>query len=95
MALFEIDPQILPNLKLGLHSFQIVLGFLVFCLEIAVFRGETSRIVGLNGWTFAVVSVCAAQRARQLLEREHESGANVLSLSLSASSPSRAGSTSS
>ncbi|KAL6878971.1 hypothetical protein J3F83DRAFT_271021 [Trichoderma novae-zelandiae] len=54
MALFELDPQILPNLKLGLHSFQIVLGFLVFCLEIAVFRGETSRIVGLNGWTFAV-----------------------------------------
>ncbi|EHK26108.1 uncharacterized protein TRIVIDRAFT_176444 [Trichoderma virens Gv29-8] len=54
MALFEIDPQILPNLKLGLHSFQIILGFLAWCLEIAVFRGDTSRIVGLNGWTFAV-----------------------------------------
>lgn len=54
MALFEIDPQLLPNLKLGLHSFQIILGFLAWCLEIAVFRGDTSRIVGLNGWTFAV-----------------------------------------
>lgn len=57
MALFEIDPQLLPNLKLGLHSFQIILGFLAWCLEIAVFRGDTSRIVGLNGWTFAVVSL--------------------------------------
>ncbi|PTB42295.1 uncharacterized protein TrAFT101_008617 [Trichoderma asperellum] len=54
MALVEIDPQILPNLKLSLHSFQIILAFLAWCLEIAVFRGDTSRILGTNGWTFAV-----------------------------------------
>lgn len=62
MALFEIDPQILPNLKLSIHSFQIILAFLAWCLEIAVFRGDTSRILGTNGWTFAVVSF-VSQRA--------------------------------
>ncbi|KOS21285.1 hypothetical protein ESCO_006702 [Escovopsis weberi] len=54
MALIEWDPQIIPGLKLGLHSFQIIATFILWCLEIAVFRADGASIVGLNGWTFAV-----------------------------------------
>lgn len=58
MKLFEWDPQIIPGLKLGLHCFQIIFSFVLWCLEIAVFRADGAQIVGKNGWTFAVVG-CA------------------------------------
>lgn len=54
MGLIEIDPDLLPKLKLGLHCGQIVLSFVLWCMEIAVFRGEKAKITGLNGWTFGV-----------------------------------------
>jgi len=50
-----LDPELVPNVKLGLHIFQIVFAFIVFILEIVVFRAEGSLIVGNNGWPFAVV----------------------------------------
>lgn len=56
MALINIDPDLLPKLKLGLHCGQILLSFVLWCMEIAVFRGDKAKITGLNGWTFGVVS---------------------------------------
>jgi hypothetical protein len=56
MVSFEWDPHYVPNVKLGLHCAQIVFSFVLWCLAIAVFRGEDAQIVGLNGWTFGVVS---------------------------------------
>lgn len=55
MKKFEFDPDIVPNLKLGLHSFQIIFTFVAWCMEIGVFRAKDSTINGLNGWTFGVV----------------------------------------
>ncbi|KAH6987769.1 hypothetical protein BKA56DRAFT_279537 [Ilyonectria sp. MPI-CAGE-AT-0026] len=54
MKKFEFDPDIVPNLKLGLHSFQIIFTFVAWCMEIGVFRAKDSTINGLNGWTFGV-----------------------------------------
>lgn len=51
----ELDPERIPTFKLVFHSLQILFGFVSWCLEIAVFRAENSRIVGNNGWTFGVV----------------------------------------
>lgn len=51
---FEWDPEQLPNLKLGLHVAQMLFAFIIFCLEISVFRTADSLIVGNNGWPFAV-----------------------------------------
>lgn len=51
----ELDPENIPALKLGFHIAQIVCGFVLWCLEIAVFRNAEAKIVGKNGWTFAVV----------------------------------------
>lgn len=51
----ELDPDIIPNLKLGLHSFQIIFSFVAFCLEIAVFKNKDAKVTGRNGWTFGVV----------------------------------------
>ncbi|KAK5993630.1 hypothetical protein PT974_07065 [Cladobotryum mycophilum] len=59
MALIDPDPQIIPGVKLGLHSFQIIFSFVLWCLEIAVFRGDDAKIVGLNGWTFGVCFISA------------------------------------
>jgi hypothetical protein len=56
-SFFEIDPKLLPPLKLGLHCGQVLLSFVAWCLEIAVFRAENAKITGENGWTFAVVSL--------------------------------------
>ncbi|KAL2136914.1 hypothetical protein VTI74DRAFT_75 [Chaetomium olivicolor] len=50
----ELDPERIPTFKLVFHSLQIVFGFVVWCLEIAVFRADQAKIVGNNGWTFAV-----------------------------------------
>lgn len=52
----EFDPDIVPNLKLGLHSFQVILSFVAWCLAIGVFTAKDAKVTGLNGWTFAVVS---------------------------------------
>lgn len=51
----EMDPERIPMLKLVFHSLQIVLGFVTWCLNIAVFRADKAKIAG-NGWTFGVVS---------------------------------------
>ncbi|GAB1314266.1 Chaperone-binding protein [Madurella fahalii] len=50
----EFDPEQIPAFKLGFHIAQIVFAFVLWCLEIAVFRNNEARIVGNNGWTFAV-----------------------------------------
>ncbi|SPQ21750.1 a6cd479d-e2f5-4f4e-8e83-652d36405402 [Thermothielavioides terrestris] len=50
----ELDPELIPTLKLVFHSAQILFAFISWCLEIAVFRADGSQIVGNNGWTFAV-----------------------------------------
>ncbi len=51
----ELDPEQIPTFKLAFHSVQIVLAFVAWCLGIAVFRADGARVVGNNGWTFAVV----------------------------------------
>lgn len=58
MALFEkldINPDKVPNTKLGLHIFQAVLGVVIFILEIVLFRADGSVINGNNGWPFGLV----------------------------------------
>ncbi|KAL7625512.1 hypothetical protein AAE478_004732 [Parahypoxylon ruwenzoriense] len=57
MALFEkldINPDKIPNTKLALHIFQVVLGLVVFILEIVLFRADGSVINGNNGWPFGL-----------------------------------------
>ena len=56
MMKFEFDPDIVPNLKLVLHSFQIIFSFVAWCLEIAVLKNKDAKVTGRNGWTFGVVS---------------------------------------
>jgi hypothetical protein len=58
---FEWHPESVPSLKLGLHITQIILAFVVFALEISVFKDDKSEIVGNNGWTFGVVRVFLGQ----------------------------------
>lgn len=53
----NFDPDIVPNLKLGLHSFQIIFSFVAWCLQIGVLNAKDSQVTGKNGWTFAVVSI--------------------------------------
>lgn len=60
MQTWEWEPSYVPPVKLGLHVAQLVISFVIWCLEIAVFRGEDAQIVGLNGWTFGVVSNVSA-----------------------------------
>ncbi|KAK1760670.1 hypothetical protein QBC47DRAFT_11793 [Echria macrotheca] len=50
----EFDPEKIPTFKLAAHSAQIVCAFVLWCLEIAVFRADGSVINGNVGWTFAV-----------------------------------------
>lgn len=54
--MIEFDPDRVPPVKLGLHIAQIALAFVLWVLELAVFTGKDAKIVGNNGWTFAVVS---------------------------------------
>ncbi|KAK3904402.1 hypothetical protein C8A05DRAFT_42508 [Staphylotrichum tortipilum] len=49
----EMDPERIPIFKLVFHSLQILLGFVSWCLNIAVFRADEAKIAG-NGWTFGV-----------------------------------------
>lgn len=55
MVHMEWDPNYVPKVKLGLHIAQAVLSFVLWCIEIAVFRSKNAEITGNNGWTFAVV----------------------------------------
>ncbi|KAF6819789.1 chaperone-binding protein [Colletotrichum sojae] len=50
----DFDPEYVPGVKLGLHIFQFLLSFVIWALEIAVFRADGAQIVGNNGWTFGV-----------------------------------------
>lgn len=52
---WELDPEKIPLFKLIFHVAQIVLAFVVWCLEIAVFKADKVPINGQIGWTFAVV----------------------------------------
>ncbi|KAI1407017.1 hypothetical protein F5Y13DRAFT_175909 [Hypoxylon sp. FL1857] len=57
MTLFEkldINPDTVPNTKLGLHIFQVVLALVIFILEIVLFRADGSIINGNNGWPFGL-----------------------------------------
>ncbi|KAF3069002.1 hypothetical protein GL218_08221 [Daldinia childiae] len=57
MALFEkldVNPDKVPNTKLGLHIFQGVLAIVIFILEIILFRADGSIINGNNGWPFGL-----------------------------------------
>ncbi|KAI0600483.1 hypothetical protein F4775DRAFT_546128 [Biscogniauxia sp. FL1348] len=57
MALFEkldFDPDKVPNVKLGLHIAQAVLGLVIFILEIVLFTAQDSVINGNNGWPFGL-----------------------------------------
>ncbi|EON97556.1 putative chaperone-binding protein [Phaeoacremonium minimum UCRPA7] len=54
MVDFEWDSEQIPGYKLGLHILQILFAFTAWCLEIAVFRADDSKVNGRNGWTFAV-----------------------------------------
>ncbi|KAI1479734.1 hypothetical protein K445DRAFT_322034 [Daldinia sp. EC12] len=57
MALFEkldVNPDKVPNTKLGLHIFQGVLAIVIFILEIVLFRADDSKINGNNGWPFGL-----------------------------------------
>jgi hypothetical protein len=64
MVDLEWDPNYVPMVKLVLHGLQILISFVVWCLEIAVFMGKGSHITGDNGWTFGVVSsaICIWRR---------------------------------
>ncbi|KAK6219799.1 hypothetical protein QIS74_05301 [Colletotrichum tabaci] len=50
----DFNPELVPRVKLGLHVTQFVLSFVIWALEIAVFRADNAKIVGNNGWTFGV-----------------------------------------
>ena len=52
---FEWDAELVPSVKLGLHTVQIIFAFVVFVLEIIVFRDSDARINGQNGWVFGLV----------------------------------------
>jgi hypothetical protein len=65
----EISPEGIPTFKLAFHSAQILFAFIAWCLEIAVFRDDKSKIVGNNGWTFGVVCVPLPPSRRRKHER--------------------------
>lgn len=49
------DADYVPGVKLGLHIFQVIFAFIIFILEIVVFRSDLAVIVGNNAWPFALV----------------------------------------
>lgn len=51
---FEWDPDNVPGVKLGLHCMQIIFGFVIFVLEIIVFKDGDAEITGNNGWPFGL-----------------------------------------
>lgn len=50
----EINADRVPLYKLILHVLQIVLSFVSWCLEIAVFRSSGASLNGQSSWAFAV-----------------------------------------
>lgn len=52
----EWEADYTPGVKLGLHSMQILFGFVIFILEIILFRSNNATINGNNGWPFGLVS---------------------------------------
>lgn len=61
----ELDPERIPLFKLIFHSLQILFAFVLWALEIAVFRDKEAKIVGNNGWTFGVVCPYSRTRGRR------------------------------
>ena len=55
MVNLSLDPDTVPNLKLGLHSFQIIFSFVTWIIDIIVLNDATSIVNGKIGWPFAVV----------------------------------------
>ncbi|RYP27180.1 hypothetical protein DL767_007773 [Monosporascus sp. MG133] len=51
---FELAPDLVPKVKLGIHLVHSVIAFVIFVLEIVLFRAQDSVINGNNGWTFAM-----------------------------------------
>jgi len=51
----SFNPERVPTAKLATHALQIVLAFVGWCMEIAVFVNDEAVITGQIGWTFAVV----------------------------------------
>lgn len=62
----DIDPDLVPPVKLGLHCGQVALSLVVWCLEIAVFTGKDAKVVGNNGWTFGVVGTLPESPSLQI-----------------------------
>ncbi|CAI4213823.1 unnamed protein product [Parascedosporium putredinis] len=54
VSLNNIDPDRVPSAKMAVHGLQIVLVFVAWALEIAVFRDSEAKITGQNGWFFGV-----------------------------------------
>lgn len=52
----EWDADYVPGVKLGMHCMQILLGFVIFILEIILFRSDDAVINGNNAWPFGLVS---------------------------------------
>ena len=61
--LSRIDPETIPNLKVGAHSFQLILVFVIFVLEIIVLKDENSAVNGNIAWPFAMVRLFPRARA--------------------------------
>lgn len=55
MPLNSLDPDRIPMVKMIIHGAQIILIFVIWCLEINVFVDKKSTITGQNGWTFGAV----------------------------------------
>ncbi|KAH8663994.1 hypothetical protein BX600DRAFT_381072 [Xylariales sp. PMI_506] len=58
MVDFDWDPDYVPNTKLGMHIMQVILGFVIFILEIILFRADNSVVNGNNGWPFGLCFLC-------------------------------------
>ncbi|KAI0167203.1 hypothetical protein BJ166DRAFT_229050 [Pestalotiopsis sp. NC0098] len=50
----EWDADYVPGVKLGMHCMQILLGFVIFILEIILFRSDDAVINGNNAWPFGL-----------------------------------------
>lgn len=51
----SLDPDRVPVVKMTIHGVQILIVFVIWCLEISVFVNGTASINGQNGWAFGAV----------------------------------------
>ena len=51
----SVDPNRVPMLKMIVHFVQIILIFVIWCLEITIFVDKKATVTGQNGWTFGAV----------------------------------------